>query len=251
MKEDVGKEPYLDPVETVAFLQDKGFLETDGKPDFKCWDYCQRLLFSGWAKRFVLGPLEAFPAGKAKGQRLVRHEMVPLSAGCDNTLLYPTYATDEDVKGPRPPPYLWDKLDDFLKQGMCFRSQSTTDNRADVYFVSNANFDPERTDPKVFDPRLLPIEPFSRRTIYRNRDGRLVRLMQRTRLRYSRLAVPLQITPPFNFATSRAGHWTYSDEHQLGEDPPAGMMRQWLSNDLRIRGLAGDTITVTARKRRS
>jgi hypothetical protein len=225
----------LKPVGTVAILIDAGL----GSPEGKCWDECQRLLFSGFADSVLHGPLEALSSPATSPAPLVRHSIVPRERGCDNSLLMATYASDSDWKGPRPPPFLWEKLDELAAEGKCFRSDRTRDARADLYLVSDWNHDPSRGLEKVwFDPSLLPLEPFRRREIFVRRDGRLVPLMRRTELSYSRLAVPLRLTPPFTFATYEPGHWTYSRRETVGTSPTYdGMMGHWLRNDLRIRGL--------------
>jgi hypothetical protein len=143
---------------------------------------------------------------------------------------------------------LWDKLDEFAERGKCFRSEATSDNRAGIYLIDQWNFDPNRRQAAVFNPSFVPIEPFRRRMVVRNDNGRLVPLMRRTKLSYSLLATPLQITPPFTFDTHKEGHCTYSGTREVGIDPPVGPMRAWLANDLRIKGLGPHTTTITAKK---
>lgn len=249
MARDMGSEPLVEPVESVAILVDAGLGSTDGK----CWDECQRLLFSGLARNVMHGSLDALSNLEQSPTPLVRHSIVPFDHGCDNTLLYGTRASREEWDGPPPVPYLWNKLADFAARGECFRSDRTRDARADLYLVRTYNFDPERQrrGQPEFDLRLIPVERFQRREVFRREGGRLIPLMRRTQVRFSRLAVPLQITPPFTFDTHMPGHWTYAGTEERGSPPTYnGMMRHWLRNDLRISGLGADRAEVVVSARR-
>ena len=235
MADDMGREPLLAPVRSVAIFNDAGM----GPPEGKCWDECQRLLFSGFADTVLHGSLGTLSSRRAAGPPLVRHRIVPVEEGCDNAMLMATFAARADWSGPPPPPYLWEKLDALARQGKCFRSDRTRDPAADLYLVSNWNFDPRRGTVRTgFNPTLRPIEPFRRREIFVRRGGRLVPLMRRTELRFARLAVPLRVSPPFEFDAYEPGHWSYGPWEQVGTGPTYDeMMGHWLRNDLRIRGL--------------
>lgn len=244
MAGDMGAPPLIEPMDSVAILVDAGL----GPPDGKCWDECQRLLFSGLARHVLHGSLDALGNLERSPTPLVRHSIVPFERGCDNALLYPTYASRAEWRGRPPPPLLWEKLADFAARRLCFRSDRTRDARADLYLVSTYNFDPrrQRRDYPLFDLRLAPIEPFQRREVFRRQNERLVPLMRRTQLTFSRLAAPLRLTPPFTFDTHTPGHWTYRSTEQRGLPPSYDeMMGHWLRNDVRVTGLGGSEPVVT------
>jgi hypothetical protein len=232
---DMGAEPLLKPVGSVAILIDAGLGPTDGK----CSDECQRILFSGFAGSVFQASLDALPPPGRRKSPIMRHSIVPMELGCDNAMLIATYASEAEWNGPPPPPFLWEKLDDLAANGKCFRSDRSSDARADLYLVNDWNHDPRAGSAKVlFKPTLLPLEPFRRREVLVRRGERLVPLMRRTQLHYARLAVPLRVSPPFEFDTYEPGHWTYQRAVEVGTWPRYdGMMGHWLRNDLRILGL--------------
>lgn len=64
--------------------------------------------------------------------------------------------------------------------------------------------------------------------------------MRRTRLRYRQLQIPLWIDAPSSFNTYAAGRWTASAWHERGTEPSYGMMKRFIRNDVRVRGLGRD-----------
>jgi hypothetical protein len=231
MAGDMGEEPLLPRVKSIALLVDRGLR------DEKCWDECQRLLFSGLAKTVVQGSLDALDHPSAAPVPVIRHSIVPMEEGCDNSLLYATPASETEWKGKLPAPFLWEKLGDLAQRGLCFRSDRSRDARADVYLVRNYNFT-EAESRKLYDLRLHPIEAFNRRTILLWKGQRLVPLMRRTELNFELLAVPLRIEPPFSFDTYTPGRWTRGAYEQRGTSPRYNtIMGHWIRNDVRVLGL--------------
>lgn len=226
MAEDMGQVPQARPGGSVTYLVDRGLAANE------CWDECQRFLFTGTARSYTQGSLDALKSPRP----LTRHGMVPIAEGCDNKLLKATYADNAEVGNRLPPPFLWDKLPEFAARGLCFRSDSIRDARADLMFAETYNFDdPERLR-TGFDWRLHAFEPFKRREIFRREGDRLVRILRRTELRYAHLSVPLAVTPPFTFDVHTRGSWKRSGTVTRGGEAPVGMKR-WVTNDLTVKGL--------------
>jgi hypothetical protein len=247
MAGDMGAPPSIAPVGTVALLADRGMGD-----DRRCWDRCQRLLFSGIAHAVLRGSRDALGDIRRSPVPLLRHAIVPISRGCDNAMLIGAHAAREEWQGRGPAPYLWEKLDDFAARGECFRSDETRDARADLYLVSTYNLDPDRRQRRSprFDFRLVSIEPFQRREIFRRERDRLVPVMRRTQVSFNRLAVPLLITPPFSFDIATPGHWGYARREERGSPPTYdGMMGEWLRNNLRISGLGANRAAIVVTHR--
>lgn len=153
MRDDLGGEPRLAPVGSIAILVDRGL----GSPRGECWDDCQRLLFSGLASAVVQGPLDALRDPERSPFPVVRHSLMPIERRCDNRLLKGMYADQSEWRGPPPPPYLWDRLDDLVVRGRCFRSNVGRDARADLYFVTDHDYDPSVTGRELYDFRPTAI----------------------------------------------------------------------------------------------
>jgi hypothetical protein len=259
MAQDGGSVPKLEPVRTAAYLSSTpgGWEDSDRK----CFEFCQRLLFSGLAQAVIVGP--APPLGKGapppfiNGARpregsaaapLTLHEIVPMGAGCDNKLLAAVRADRRDSVAKGPEPFLWEKLDDLAREGRCFRSRAVGSADADVRFV-DIHEDPYWFPPSSgYDLRLIPIGTIERREIYRRRGGRQVLILRRTRIGYQRLAAPLTLTPWTDFETGRPGHWGYASAAETGVEAGYGSGR-FLTNDLKVTGLEPETAVVNARPR--
>ena len=247
MAGDMGTQPLVEPVGTVAILDDY-----DRARNHKCWDECQRLLFSGLSRNVLVGSIDALRSAGGRSTPLVRHSIVPFERGCDNSMLVAARATSQEWTGAPPPPLLWEKLAEFGARRHCFRSDRARDARADLYLVHTSNLSAaSRGEGQgYFDLRFLPLDRLQRQEVFRRENGRLIPLMRRTELNFSRLAVPLRLTPPFTFTMFRPGHWTYESSEVLGRPPASdGMMGRWLKNDLRITGLgATPEVTVIGRR---
>jgi hypothetical protein len=230
MRDDMGSEPLLAPVGSIAVLADRGLQDRQGK----CWDNCQRLLFSGMATTVVQGSLEVLRRPESAPFAVVRHSVVPVERGCDHRLLFASYADDSEWTGPSPPPLLWERLDHFAAQGRCFRSDWGRDARADIYLVTNHGHDPSITGSEPYDFRLSPIDLKERRSVLRREGNRLVPLMRRTRVRFALLQVPLWIDSPSYFDNYITGGWTRAEWHERGVEYDSGMMRDFIRNDLRV-----------------
>lgn len=228
--QDGGTVPRIPTGASVTHLIDRELVE------MKCWDECQRFLFTGTAQSFTEGTLEALAKPDASPVALMAHKMVPLAQGCDNRQLQAAYADRVEVGDRRPPPHLWDKLPQLREQRLCFRSDPTRDARADFLLVDIYNTAAVRRWHGVLDLRLHSIEPFRRREIHRSDKGRLVPVLRQTQVRYQPLAVPLRIRTPSVFDTYRPGGWSTAKVVTLGGEQPVGLGR-WASNDFRVTGL--------------
>lgn len=232
MAADMGNEPLLAPVRSIALLDD-GLAPRDGK----CWDQCQRLLFSGLATTVVQGNIGVLANPASTREPVVSHRIVPIATGCDNSLLQASHADDSEWPGPPPPPYLWEKLEELEAQGRCFRSDWSNDARADIYLVREYGFGPHRPDPPRFDLRLVRFDPPRRWAVLRRDGERLVPIVRRTQLTVAKLAVPLAFKPPEEFNGFEPGRWSIRIPEQRGREEIEGLMRPWLKNDLRLAGL--------------
>jgi len=229
MAEEGGTEPRIPTGASVTYLVDEGLAMKE------CWDECQRFLFTGTARSYTMGTLDALTSPASSPTPLTRHRMAPITTDCDNKLLKATYASGAEVGDRRPPPSLWDKLPEFEAKGLCFRSDPTRDARSDFVFAEDYHFaDPERTR-TGFDWRLHPVDRLKRREIFQRQGDRLIRILRRTELHYTRLAVPLAISPPFTFDVHTRGSWRRGSALKRGSEAAVGTQR-WVTNDLTVKG---------------
>ncbi|HEX8262761.1 MAG TPA: hypothetical protein VF547_07800, partial [Allosphingosinicella sp.] len=185
----------------------------------------------------VQGSLGVLESPARTRERVIRHRIVPIAAGCDNSLLNASFADRSEWPGPPPPPYLWDMLAELAAKGRCFRSDWSHDGRADIYLVQEYGFPSAAPKPARFDLRLVKFDPPQRWAVLRRQGGRLIPIVRRTRLVVRKLAVPLTFSPPEEFASFRPGGWGVGSQEIRGREQFQGLMRPWLRNDLRLAGL--------------
>lgn len=239
--QDHGTPPILPAGLSITYAIDKG-LGSSGK----CWDTCQRLLFSRTAKSFIEVPLDMLPRQASLPTPARRFSLGPVGPGCNNTRLQTTYATSAETgrEVPPPPPPLSDKLEDFAQEGLCLHDDAVRDVRSDVLVAERWNYDPAfrgfRFDGEGWRLSLHPIAPFHRREVFRQTPSGLVRLMRRTEVRYARLAEPLWFSPGFTFDTASPTHWAWRDQRVIGSPVETFQPTQWnglIANDLAVHGL--------------
>lgn len=253
MARDLGSVPRIEPVGTAAYLSSRPGGWDDS--DRQCFDFCQRLLFTGLARAVIVGPAAApalvngaRPPEGAPPPSLTLHEIVPIASGCDNKLLAPVSADARDLPGEGPFPYLWGKLDDLAREGRCFRSRVVPSVAADVRFM-DIHEDPHWMPPSTgYDLRLVPTGAVARREVWLRRGGRQVPVLRRTRIGYQRIAAPLRLIVWTDFETGRPGHWAYGSAAMTGVDAGYGEAR-FLANDLRVTGLERETRAVSPSSR--
>ncbi len=238
--QDHGAPPTLPANLSVTHAIDRG-LGSSGK----CWDICQRLLFSRTAKSFIEVPLDMLSKQVSLPTPARRFSLGPIG-GCNNARLKATYATPAEIgrEVPPPPPPLWAKLENFAREGLCLHDDAVRDVRSDVLIVERRNNDPAsrgfRFDGKGWQLSLLPIAPFKRREVFRRTPSGLVRLMRRTEVRYARLAEPLWLSPGFSFNMASPTHWAWRDQRVVGSPVESFQPTQWnglIANDLAVHGL--------------
>lgn len=238
---DHGTPPLLPANLSVTHAIDRG-LGSSGK----CGDTCQRLLFSRTAKSFIEVPLDMLPKQASLPTPARRFSLGPIGPACNNARLKVTYATRAEIgrEVPPPPPPLWDKLEDFAREGLCLHDDAVRDVRSDVLIVERWNYEPAfrgfRFNAKGWRLSLHPIAPFKRREVFRRTPSGLVRLMRRTEVRYARLAEPLWLSPGFSFNTATPTHWAWRDQRVVGSPVESFQPTQWnglIANDLAVHGL--------------
>jgi hypothetical protein len=245
MASDRGSVPRVEPVHTLAYLSSRPSGWDD--EDRKCYDFCQRLLFTGLARAVIVGwapgvgegglPRLVNGARLAKGQApppLTLHEIVPIAAGCDNRLLAAVRSEERDVDAPDSRPFLWEKLKDLERQGRCFRSRAVSSAEADLEVVSIYE-DPDWIPHEDHDLRLVAIGSIERREVWKGRGAARTLLLRRTRIGYGRIAAPLSLAIQ-DFMSGRPVHWNQASTGKTGEDAGYGYDR-FLANDLAVRGL--------------
>ncbi|WP_150291517.1 hypothetical protein [Sphingobium estronivorans] len=239
--QDHGAPPILPVGLSVTHAIDRG-LGSSGK----CWDICQRLLFSLVAKSFVEVPLDKLSMRASRLTSARRFSLGPIGPGCNNERLQTTYATSAEIgrEIPPPPPPLSDKLENFAEEGLCLHDDAVRDVRSDVLIVERWNYDPAfrsfRFDGEGWRLSLHPITPFKRREVFRLTPSGLVRLMRRTEVRYARLAEPLWLSPGFSFDTASPTHWAWRDQRVIGSPVESFQPTKWnglIANDLAVHGL--------------
>lgn len=239
--QDHGAPPILPAGLSITHAIDAG-LGSSGK----CWDTCQRLLFSRTAKSFVEVPIGKLPVLASLPTAARRFSLGPIGKECNSARLQTTYAspaeTGRDV--PPSPPLLSAKLEHFAQEGLCLHDDVVRDVRSDVLVVERWNHDPAfrhfRFDGEGWRLSLTPIEPFKRREVIRRTPSGPVRLMRRTEVRYAHLAVPLWLSPGFAFANGSPTHWAWRDQRVAGSPVKRYQPTQWnglIANDLAVRGL--------------
>ncbi|EKU74761.1 hypothetical protein [Sphingobium yanoikuyae] len=239
--QDHGAPPILPVGLSITHAIDRG-LGSSGK----CWDTCQRLLFSRTAKSIAEVPLDMLPKQASLPVPARRFSLGPIGPGCNNTRLQTTYATSTETgrEVPPPPPPLSDKLEDFAQEGLCLHDDAVRDVRSDVLIVERRNYDPAfrgfHFEGEGWRASLHPIAPFKRREVFRHAPSGLVRLMRRTEVRYALLAEPLWLSPGFRFDTASPTHWAWRDERVVGSPVDSFQPTQWnglIANDLAVHGL--------------
>ena len=241
ISQDHGAPPILPAGLSITHAIDRGL----GSPG-KCWDTCQRLLFSRMARSFIEVPLDLLPKQASLPTPARRFSLGPVGPECNNARLQTTYATTAEIgrEVPPPPPPLSDKLEDFAQEGLCLHDDAVRDVRSDVLVVERWNYDPAfrgfHFDGEGYRLSLHPIAPFKRREVFRRTPSGLVRLMRRTEVRYARLAEPLWLSPGFSFDTASPTHWAWRDQRIVGSPVESSKPTQWnglIANDLAVRGL--------------
>lgn len=241
LAQDHGAPPTLPAGLSITYATDSGLDPSGG-----CSDTCQRLLFSRTAKSIVQVPLDTVPRLALLPNPAHRYSLGPIGAGCKNSQLEAAYASTEEIGRtvPPPPPLLWEKLNDLAQEGLCLHHNAVSDARSDVLVVERWNYDPTFSgfsfNGKGWRLSLHPIEPFTRREVFRRTPSGIVREMRRTEVRYARLVVPLWITPGFTFDTSTPTHWAWRDEQVAGRQIEKFAPTRWngiIANDLSVHGL--------------
>lgn len=239
LAQDHGEPPILPRGLSIVLAIDRGL----GSPN-KCWDTCQRLLFSQTASSFVEVPLDQLPMLASLPSRARRFSLGPIGKECNNTRLVASYASEEEVGNMHPPPRLWDKLPELAQQGLCVHDNEVRDVRSDVLVIDQKNYDPAfrafRFDGPGWRLSFNPIEPFERREVFRRTQKGWTRLMRRTEVRYAQLSTPLWLVPGFTFDTSTPTHWKWQNHRAVGRPIEIYIPTTWsgiLANDLSIRGL--------------
>lgn len=239
--QDHGAPPILPVGLSITHAIDRG-LGSSGK----CWDTCQRLLFSRTAKSIIEVPLDMLPKQASLPTPARRFSLGPIGPGCNSARLQTTYAASAEIgrEVPLPPPLLSDKLEDFAQEGLCLHDDAVRDVRADVLIVERWNYDPAfrgfHFEGEGWRLSLHPITPFKRREVFRHTPSGSVRLMRRTEVRYARLAEPLWLSPGFSFDTKSPTHWAWRDERVIGSPVETFQPTQWnglIANDLAVHGL--------------
>ncbi|AIT82070.1 hypothetical protein [Novosphingobium pentaromativorans] len=239
--QDHGTPPILQPNLSITHAIDRGL----GSPG-KCSDTCQRLLFSRTAKSITQVPLDKLSNGPELPSPAHRFSLGSIGPECNRARLQMVYAssaeTGRDV--PPPPPPLWDKLDEFRREGLCLHDEMVRDVRTDILVVERWNYDPAfrgfHFDGGGWRLSLHPITPFKRREVFRRTPAGLVRLMRRTEVRYALLAEPLWLSPGFSFDTTTPTHWVWRDGRVAGSPLETFEPTQWngiIANDLTVSGL--------------
>ncbi|HEY4547798.1 MAG TPA: hypothetical protein VIG90_15445, partial [Pedomonas sp.] len=241
LAQDHGAPPILPAGLSITHAVDRGL----GSPG-KCWDTCQRLLFSRTAKSFIEVPLDQLSMRASLPTPARRFSLGPIGPECNNARLQRTYATREEIgrEVPPPPPLLSDKLKDFAQEGLCLHDDAVRDVRSDVLIVERWNYDPAfrgfRFEGEGWRLSLHPIAPFKRREVFQRTPSGLVRLMRHTEVRYARLAEPLWLSPGLSLGTARPTHWAWRDQGVVGRPIKSFQPTQWngrIANDLTVHGL--------------
>jgi hypothetical protein len=239
MAEDHGAPPALPPGLSITHASDM-LAETTTQ----CEGTCQRLLFSRTASSFVQVPLDEVKSLASLPAPARRFSIGPLGKTCNNERLRASYASPEEVGDMRPPPFLWDKLPEFARQGLCVHDAPVRDARADVVVAERWNYDPSYSGFRFYGAgqrlSLHPIEPFKRREVFRRTAQGWTRLMRRTEVRYAHLAMPLWLVPGFSFDTATPTHWAWDNQRTAGDPIKVYQSTKWngiIANDLAVRGL--------------
>lgn len=240
LAQDHGEPPMLPRGLSIVYAVDRGL----GSPD-KCWDTCQRLLFSQTAASFAEVSLKHVPLLASLPKPVRRFSLGPIGTGCENSRMQGTYASEKEVGRIHPAPLLWDKLPQLARQGLCLHDDAVRDARPDVLVINRWNYDPAfrgfRFDGSGWRLSLHPIAPFRRREVFRRRTPEgWTRLMRRTEVQYARLTAPLWLVPGFSFDTASPTHWQWRNQRTVGSPIEHYQPTNWngiIANDLAVQGL--------------
>ena len=128
-----------------------GIVSATAPDEPRCWDWCQRLLFSGVADTFIHLPPEAVTETGVDLSGLVQYEIGPIEEGCNTSSIFGAYADEDEHSGNVPPPRLFEKLSDFYDDGRCFRHRPAALQPA--YLLIN-EYGGSKPEAQPFDPLL-------------------------------------------------------------------------------------------------
>lgn len=199
------------PVENFVFfdyLKDADELE--------CSYRCQRILFSGFAKNFAIGDPTNFEPGTINQQVKIVHRIVPISEGCDNTLLpYRGVDSEIDFIGKElEQPGFSSVLPSLEVKGFCFRSDPIDSLDADIvefrldekYAARRATSGRQFSD--YYDWSLNHIDELGRVELHARSGDDLILLRRVVWTEYHELAVPLTIRLPTFISIFNQGGWS-------------------------------------------
>jgi len=242
MADDYGSPPTLPRGLSIVFAND-----WRSESQEKCWEICQRLLFSQTAKSFVQVPLDKVPVLASLTKSARRFSLGPIGPACNNSRLEASYSSNKEAGNVRPTPLLWDKLPELARHGLCVHDDAVRDARADVLVIDQRSYDPSRRgfafDGEGWRLTLHPIEPFTRKEVFRRTPTGWKRLMRRTEVEYADLAVPLMLVPGGSFNTTWPTHWKWVKSRAGGNQISGRNPNQFigwegiLANDLTVKGL--------------
>ena len=232
ISDDFGAPIILPANSQVALLH--GYHQTAELPE-QCERDCQRMLLSGTARQVLIGNTAALH----EPTQLYRYWIDEERDACSPSILSDVRAENEDVgkNAPFPRPFLSDKL--YMKRPYrCIYRKTASLNEADAVLAQR--FLPDRHNAALiagrFDPRFGSIDHFDWKAAFVRENGRLERVMKRSRVTARPLAVPLQINPPFWFDVKTPGSWRRGKPIAAGLEQTA-YLSELIKNDVRVRDL--------------